>query len=1173
MLMINLTMPSELKTVMHLLAHPMLVFVHFEPPSETCSRARELPLPDGRPGPPPLRSPDFPAGLSDLHVRLPHEVPRVEAANKLYQFLAETAAALIDRGILWSIAHPRDSLLWYFPAVRSLTDRLDTSFVHFQHCAYGGERPKWTGVLHFPGGALDALRAVCPGVSSTHCHAAWGRTGAGSFATALETVYPMALCERIASTVLDFLKIAPQKPLPVIRARGGPVERRHRPTLQAAARQPRGSRARQLLPEFISFITVRAAMSASDPRCRPGHKWCSTTLQGKSIPDGAKTVRAFFGGVSGAMYQSLASSLPPLTSSQSFTSSPPASSPPTSLASPPPSLIATPASKLPTRGCISAISDLLEDDVYIGREHRGRGGRFLAASRWANPFKLKDCVSRKECVDRYDAHLRASPDLVAALPDLLGKRLVCHCAPHLECHADVIIKAIAELVLETSDLDVTLLVGIPADPASFALSALRLRHPFEDHAGVPSVIDGLRFRMTSSVVAITEHRVRMLHHWRRRAAALEPQEAVLHARMHPNVREVMKGKRLLLFKEMLVAAEMPKVNDLIHFLTTGFPLAGVLPRTGIFPEADRAAMMSVDDLYVMRDAIRADILASCRSSGDAELDVQLYEATEEEVKKGWLVGPLCAGELDQLGLWIPSRRFPVVQGSKLRPVDDYSASHINATVAMCESIDPADVDAIVANARLHADALVADPTARHPSSPFTGLQRHQDHDGDVLLGRLWDITSAYKHLAVRPSHAHLAIVAVFNPRTGAADLFRQPALPFGATAAVLCFNWVAYGIGLVLTSLFKLGSTNFYDDYTILETRRLAGSAGQTVEAVFDLLGWSLKALPDFSPTPQPLGARLDLSMANSGTITIGNRPERTAELVKNIDEAVTSSTADRKALERLRGRILFSRSLCFGRFAALALHQLNVACSCLSASSTRSAVRPLSDDLKAALRALSAAVAGSPMRIVRVAYHYPLVLFTDGAFEGTEGAFSGTLGGVLFDPGAGDVLFFATVLSAETMALLTACSANPICVIELLGVLLALWLWRGRLHQRPLLGFIDNEPAKHAMCRGGSSSVDAAAVVNGICNAEITDRILAYWDRVPSASNIADAPSRGARPAQVPGWPEPVRSLVAHMLPAAGDRAATAAAPVTGCSTAGSEWLRACSLLLRGVRDIALKP
>jgi Domain of unknown function (DUF4326) len=72
-------------------------------------------------------------------------------------------------------------------------------------------------------------------------------------------------------------------------------------------------------------------------------------------------------------------------------------------------------------------------DVYIGRAVPSRG---LKRSKWANPYKEGD---RAEVITKYEEHLRSSPELMAALPELRGKVLACWCAPE-PCHGDVLVR-------------------------------------------------------------------------------------------------------------------------------------------------------------------------------------------------------------------------------------------------------------------------------------------------------------------------------------------------------------------------------------------------------------------------------------------------------------------------------------------------------------------------------------------------------------------------------------------------------------------------------------------------------------------------------------------------------------------------------------------------------------
>ena len=80
--------------------------------------------------------------------------------------------------------------------------------------------------------------------------------------------------------------------------------------------------------------------------------------------------------------------------------------------------------------------------VYIGRKTRRR-----PASKWGNPFPLQRNATpeeRAEAIAKYEAHLRSTPDLIAALPELRGKVLGCWCAPEA-CHGDVLARLVDQI--------------------------------------------------------------------------------------------------------------------------------------------------------------------------------------------------------------------------------------------------------------------------------------------------------------------------------------------------------------------------------------------------------------------------------------------------------------------------------------------------------------------------------------------------------------------------------------------------------------------------------------------------------------------------------------------------------------------------------------------------------
>ena len=65
-------------------------------------------------------------------------------------------------------------------------------------------------------------------------------------------------------------------------------------------------------------------------------------------------------------------------------------------------------------------------DVYIGRP-----------SKWGNPFEIGKDGTRIQVIDKFRRHLENSPDLMASIQELRGKRLGCWCKPN-KCHGDVL---------------------------------------------------------------------------------------------------------------------------------------------------------------------------------------------------------------------------------------------------------------------------------------------------------------------------------------------------------------------------------------------------------------------------------------------------------------------------------------------------------------------------------------------------------------------------------------------------------------------------------------------------------------------------------------------------------------------------------------------------------------
>ena len=173
-------------------------FLWFAPPCGTASRAREIRRSEG-PDPKPLRSDEFPDGISGLEDKL---AQRVWHANLLYWFVSATIKGMESR-IGWAIENPSNSLMWKTSWMVGLMQEVDHERITFQACMHGGGRDKRTDLVFGGGVDFHKLAVMC---DKKHKHLPWGFTKTeGVFATGRERCYPKLLCSRMAKIVAAFL--------------------------------------------------------------------------------------------------------------------------------------------------------------------------------------------------------------------------------------------------------------------------------------------------------------------------------------------------------------------------------------------------------------------------------------------------------------------------------------------------------------------------------------------------------------------------------------------------------------------------------------------------------------------------------------------------------------------------------------------------------------------------------------------------------------------------------------------------------------------------------------------------------------------------------------------------------------------------------------------------------
>eukprot|EP00435_Cladocopium_sp_Y103_P067764 s200_g30.t1 len=154
---------------------------------------------------------------------------------------------------------------------------------------------------------------------------------------------------------------------------------------------------------------------------------------------------------------------------------------------------------------------------------------------------------------------------------------------------------------------------------------------------------------------------------------------------------------------------------------------------------------------------RGALLTSVKSSGDRELDVGVYEATLEELDKGFIQGPVDPTLLPD-GATL-TRRFGVAERGKVRPIDDYKASLVNSAVIQPEAVSVHGID--------------------HIAGMGAAYLRASEHDGQFaeLMSKCWDL-AAYRQVPLSDNAFDLdAYLIVYNPYTESAEVYQQKVSP------------------------------------------------------------------------------------------------------------------------------------------------------------------------------------------------------------------------------------------------------------------------------------------------------------------------------------------------------------------------------------------------------------
>ena len=139
--------------------------------------------------------------------------------------------------------------------------------------------------------------------------------------------------------------------------------------------------------------------------------------------------------------------------------------------------------------------------------------------------------------------------------------------------------------------------------------------------------------------------------------------------MPKSVGAVVEDKQNLLLKEFLgqINYDDQEVADL---LVSGVKVVGKQKSTGIWKPKFRPATCTVDALWECAKVSQEKLASKEEVTREA---FPPWQGALEYVKLGRMDGPFTTEEASQIvgPLWTVARRFPPVQGDKVRPVDDF----------------------------------------------------------------------------------------------------------------------------------------------------------------------------------------------------------------------------------------------------------------------------------------------------------------------------------------------------------------------------------------------------------------------------------------------------------------------------------------------------------------------
>ena len=317
-------------------------------------------------------------------------------------------------------------------------------------------------------------------------------------------------------------------------------------------------------------------------------------------------------------------------------------------------------------------------------------------------------------------------------------------------------ECIASEVNESDVSTVSQTWAIPWSPMQFVTEASKAGHPASLKSFAPTVLHEVTgFYNKTKVHDRIKFRADKIKHWVDRCKALISDENKVHEKLPAHAKKLMRNKRFLLWQEMLESCNYQDMG-VVTEMKNGIHLTGETCRTKLWPEKFTPAAISPDQLSEISRRDRPSVTNNPIVSESKEVNEAVWQQTLQEVADGFVEGPF---DITSIPSDIPiSKRFGVVQGSKVRCVDDFTGSSVNLAVQSCDSPRPQTLDVVAGLLSVMMDRVKKTKS---------------------WVGRVFDLKSAYRQCYIHEDSLRHSFIGVYDPKDGVVKAFRMLALPFG----------------------------------------------------------------------------------------------------------------------------------------------------------------------------------------------------------------------------------------------------------------------------------------------------------------------------------------------------------------------------------------------------------